>query len=63
MACLSATESKYAFVAGGHRHINYPPIDHPYKCHENTNYSRVPQLSNAPIHTSKLKYVPNRLQA
>ena len=30
-------------------YINLPPIDHPYKFHENTNYSRVPQLSNAPI--------------
>ena len=47
----------------GHRHVNHPPIDHLYKCHENTNYSRVPQLSKAPFHTSKLKYVPNRLQA
>ena len=24
---------------------NHPPIDHPYKCHENTNYSRGTQLS------------------
>ena len=47
----------------GQRHINHHPIDHSYKCHENTNLSRVPQLSEAPIHTSKLKYVPNLLQA
>ena len=26
----------------GQRHVNHPPIDHPYKCHENTNHSRVP---------------------
>ena len=45
------------------RHINHPLIDNPYKCHKNTNLSRVPQLSKAPIHTSKLKYVPNLLQA
>ena len=48
---------------GRHRHLNHPPIDHAYKCHENTNDSRVSQLSKAPIHTSKLKYVPDRLQA
>ena len=46
----------------GQRHVNHSPIDHPYKCHENTNYSRVPQLSKAPIPTSKWKYVPNLLQ-
>ena len=46
----------------GQRHVNHPPIDHPYKCHENTNHSRVPQLSKAPIPTSKWKYVPNLLQ-
>ena len=33
-----------------------------YKCHENTNRSHVPQLSKAPIPTSKLKYVPNPMQ-
>ena len=37
----------------GQRHVNRSPIDHPYKCHENTNHSRVPQLSKAPIPTSK----------
>ena len=47
----------------GHRHENHRPLDHRYKCHENTNHSRVPQLPKAPIHTSKLKYVPNLLQA
>ena len=46
----------------GQRHVNHPPIDHPYKCHENTNHSRVPQLSKAPIPTRKWKYVPNLLQ-
>ena len=46
----------------GQRHVNHPPIDNPYKCHENTNHSRVPQLSKAPIPTSKWKYVPNLLQ-
>ena len=46
----------------GQRHVNRSPIDHPYKCHENTNHSRVPQLSKAPIPTSKWKYVPNLLQ-
>ena len=46
----------------GQRHVNHPPIDHPYKCHENTNHSRAPQLSKAPIPTSKWKYVPNLLQ-
>ena len=46
----------------GQRHVNHPPIDHPYKCHENTNHSRVPQLSKAPIPISKWKYVPNLLQ-
>ena len=40
---------KFAY---GHKHINHPPIDHPYKCHENTNHSRGPQLSKAPTHTS-----------
>ena len=25
----------------GHRHVNHGSIDHPYKCHENTNRSRV----------------------
>ena len=48
--------------AMGQRHVNHPPIDHPYKCHENTNHSRVPQLSKVPIPTSKWKYVPNLLQ-
>ena len=37
----------------GQRHVNHSPIDHPYKCHENTNHSRVPQLSKVPIPTSK----------
>ena len=37
----------------GQRHVNHSPIDHPYKRHENTNHSRVPQLSKAPIPTSK----------
>ena len=37
----------------GQRHVNPPPIDHPYKCHENNNHPRVPQLSKAPIPTSK----------
>ena len=37
----------------GQRQVNHPPIDHLYKCHENTNHSRVPQLSKAPIPTSK----------
>ena len=46
----------------GQRHVNHPPIDHPYKCHKNTNHSHVSQLSKAPIPTSKLKYVPNLLQ-
>ena len=46
----------------GQRHVNRSPIDHPYKCHENTNHSRVPQLSKAPIPTSKWKYVHNLLQ-
>ena len=46
----------------GQRHVNHPPIDHPYKCHGNTNHSRVPQLSKAPIPTSKWKYGPNLLQ-
>ena len=49
-------------LSAGQRHVNHPPIDHPYKCHENTIYSRVPQLSKAPIPTSKWKYVPNLLQ-
>ena len=49
-------------VGDGQRHVNRSPIDHPYKCHENTNHSRVPQLSKAPIPTSKWKYVPNLLQ-
>ena len=32
------------------RHVNHPSIDHHYKCQENNNYSRVPQLSlKAPI--------------
>ena len=34
----------------GQRHVNHPLIDHPYKCHENINGSRVPQLSKAPIY-------------
>ena len=42
-----------SIAASGQRHVNHPPIDHPYKCHENTNHSRVPQLSKAPIPTSK----------
>ena len=46
----------------GQRHVNHSPIDHPYTCHENTNHSRVPQLSKAPIPTSKWKYVPTLLQ-
>ena len=46
----------------GQRHVNHSPIHYPYKCHENTNHSRVPQLSKAPIPTSKWKYVPNLLQ-
>ena len=40
-------------TTSGQRHVNHSPIDHPYKCHENTNHSRVPQLSKAPIPTSK----------
>ena len=32
------------FLLAGHRHINHPSIDHPYKCHENANHSRIPQL-------------------
>ena len=52
----------YRWLTQGHTHINHSPIDHPYKCHENTNHSRVRQLSKALIHTSKLKYVPNLLQ-
>ena len=39
-----------SILVAGQRHVNHPPIDHPYKCHENTNHSRVPQLSKAPIH-------------
>ena len=42
-----------SLVIVGQRHVNRSPIDHPYKCHENTNHSRVPQLSKAPIPTSK----------
>ena len=53
----------FYFPHYGHRHVNHRPIDHPFKCHENTNHSHVPQLPKAPIHTSKLKYVPNLLQA
>ena len=54
----------YMSLPHGHRHLNHPPIDHPYICHENTNHSRIPQLSKAPIHTSKFKkYIPNLLQA
>ena len=45
------------------RHINHPPIDHLYKCHENTSHSCGPQLSNALIPTRKLKDVLTRLQA
>ena len=26
----------------GQRHVNHPPMDHPYKCHENNNHSHVP---------------------
>ena len=33
----------------GQRHINHPPLDHPYKCHENNSHSRVPQLSKQQI--------------
>ena len=44
---------KYSAIVHRQRHVNHPPIDHPYKCHENTNHSRVPQLSKGPIPTSK----------
>ena len=43
--------------------VNHRPIDQHYKWHESTNRSHVPQLSKATIPTSKLKYIPNPMQA
>ena len=53
---------KLAIFSFEHRHVNHPPLDHHYKCHENTNRSRVSQFSKAPIPTSKLMNVQNTMQ-
>ena len=61
--------TKYPFLLllsrrpnSGQSNVNPLPIAHHYKCHENTNRSRVSQLSNVTIPISKLKYVPNPMQ-